>query len=95
MWRSVDQALHLDGCVERRGLISTAETPRRKFGTVVIADSHCGNGQFVLAKKRGGSGGWRILGAGSDWGNPDRCASDLRHIPRRVLEDFFGTGYCA
>ena len=95
MWRTLEREAHIEGCIERRGQISTAPTPRRKFGAVIIADSHCGNGQFVLAKKRGGSGAWRIRGAGSDWGDPDRCAEDLRRIPRRVLEDFFGNGYCA
>lgn len=95
MWRTLEREAHFEGCVERGGLISTAHTPRRKYGTVVVADSHCGNGQFVLVRKRGAAGSWRIVGAGSDWGNPDRCASDLRRIPRRVLEDFFGAGYCS
>lgn len=95
MWRTVEREDFLSDCVQRRGLISTAPTPRRKYGTVVVADGKCGNGQFVLAKRRGGSGVWRIVGAGSDWGSPDRCADDLKRIPRRVLEDFFGSDYCA
>jgi hypothetical protein len=95
MWRTVERQPYLDDCVQRRGLISTARTPRLKYGTVVIADGTCGNGQYVLAKRKGTSRPWRILGAGSDWGYPGRCASDLRRIPRGVLEDFFGEGYCA
>lgn len=95
MWRTVEREPYLGDCVQRRGLISTARTPRRKYGTVVIADRNCGNGQYVLVKRRGTTRPWRILGAGSDWGFPERCASDLRKIPRRVLEDFFGDGYCS
>jgi hypothetical protein len=94
MWRVVEREPYLDACVHRRGLISTARTPHQKYGTVVISDGNCGNGQYVLVKPRGQSLPWRILGAGSDWGAPERCASDLRKIPRRVLEDFFGDGYC-
>jgi len=95
MWNAVDAKYGIEGCVERRGQISTAHT-RKKYGTVTIADSHCGNGQYVLAKRRHAAGSrWRVLGAGSDWGSPDRCKDDLRRIPRAVLEDFFGPGYCA
>ena len=95
MWRVVEKEPYLEDCVQRRGLISTANTPRHKYGTVVIADRNCGNGQYILVKRRGGTHPWRILGAGSDWGYPGRCASDLRKIPRRVLEDFFGDGFCS
>lgn len=95
MWRIVEREPYLHDCVQRRGQISTAHTPRRKYGTVVISDRNCGNGQYVLAKRRGARGPWRILGAGSDWGAPERCASDLRRIPRRVLEDFFRDDICA
>jgi hypothetical protein len=84
-----------DDCKERRGKISTAVTPGFKFGTVVIADAHCGNGQFVLRKPRRSGAKWKVLGAGSDWGAPPRCADDLAKIPRPVLEDFFGAGYCS
>jgi hypothetical protein len=95
MWRVVEREPYLDDCVQRRGRISTARTRRRKYGTVVISDRNCGNGQYVLSKRRGTMRPWHILGAGSDWGSPGRCVSDLRNIPRRVLEDFFGDGYCA
>jgi hypothetical protein len=94
MWRTVEREPYLDDCVQRRGMISTAHTPRRKYGTVVISDRNCGNGQYVLAKRRGTMRPWRIFGAGSDWGFPERCASDLRRIPRRVLKDFFGDDFC-
>jgi len=94
MWNAVDAKYGLDGCVERRGQISTART-KKKYGTVTIADNHCGNGQYVLSKRRHAAGShWRVLGAGSDWGSPDRCHDDLRLIPRAVLEDFFGPAYC-
>jgi hypothetical protein len=96
MWALVNRTLHTHDCVEHRGRISTALTPNFKFGVVTVADSTCGNGSFVLAKRRHQSGArWRIRGAGSDWGNPDRCAGDLRKIPRPVLEDFFSAGICA
>jgi len=94
MWRAVEREPYTDGCVHHRGLISTAYSPRRKYGTVFISDRFCGNGQAVLAKRRGARRGWRILGSGSDWGYPGRCAADLRRIPRRVLEDFFGDDFC-
>ena len=95
MWNAVEKSVGATGCAERRGRISTAGTKQIKFGTVVIADATCGNGQFVLSKRRHRPGAkWRIRGAGSDWGNPDRCADDLRKIPRPVLEDFFGPDYC-
>jgi hypothetical protein len=84
-----------ENCKERRGQISTAVTPGFKFGTVTIADAHCGNGQFVLRKRRASGAKWKIVGAGSDWGAPERCADDLAKIPRPVLEDFFGAGYCS
>ena len=84
-----------EDCKGRRGQISTAVTPGFKFGTVTIADAHCGNGQFVLRKRRASGAKWKIAGAGSDWGAPDRCADDLASIPRPVLEDFFGAGYCS
>jgi hypothetical protein len=95
MWRAVNHryGYKSHSCIEHRGQISTAKTPGVRFGIVTIADNHCGNGQFVLSKR--GHGRWRVLGAGSDWGYTDRCADDLRKIPRVVLEDFFGAGVCA
>lgn len=95
MWRTVERLAYFNDCVERRGRVSTAYTPRRKFGTVLISDGRCGNGTVVLAKRRGRPGPWRILGSGSDWGYPGRCASDLERIPLRVLQDFFGDDVCA
>jgi hypothetical protein len=92
MWRLVDPA---GKCIHHPGRISTAHTPRVKYGTVVIADNQCGNGQVVLSRPRRHSGRWRVLGMGSDWGYPARCKQDLKKIPRKVLEDFFGEGTCA
>lgn len=92
MWSVVDPS---GKCVHRRGRISTAHTPDVKYGTVVIADDNCGNGQAVLSRPRHRAGRWRVLGMGSDWGYPGRCKQDLRKIPRKVLEDFFGAGTCA
>lgn len=96
MWRVVDIRYGYEGCVQRRGLISTAHTLKLEYGSVVVSDDICGNGQYVLARPRHVTGArWRVLGAGSDWGDPERCSSDLRHIPRKVLQDFFGPGTCA
>jgi hypothetical protein len=95
MWEAVYADFGSSGCVEHRGQISTAHTPKRKYGTVVIADTQCGNGQVILAQSRDNSeAAWQVLGAGSDWGYPGRCASDLRKIPRKVLQDFFDPGIC-
>jgi hypothetical protein len=94
MWDAVFVKYGFDGCVQHRGEISTAHT-RRKYGIVTISDSHCGNGQFVLSTRRHAAHArWRVLGAGSDWGAPGRCAEDLRRIPRSVLEDFFSPEIC-
>jgi hypothetical protein len=90
MWRVVDP----DGmCVHHRGHISKSHARSSKWGTVVVADNHCGNGQYVL-RRRNSARRWKVAGAGSDWGNPNRCADDLHKIPRAVLEDFFGRPYC-
>jgi len=43
----------------------------------------------------GTADGHRQATSGEARGNPDRRVDDLRRIPRRVLEDFFGDGYCA
>lgn len=95
MWKAVEAKYGSTGCIERRGEISTAPT-RKKYGTVIISDRHCGNGQFVLSKRRHADHArWRSLGAGSDWGAPERCEQDLYRIPRAVLEDFFGLEVCA
>jgi hypothetical protein len=91
MWKLADPA---EKCVHHRGRISTAHTPRAKYGTVVIADVNCGNGQVVLSRPRHRPGRWRELGVGSDWGYPGRCKQDLKKIPLKVLEDFFGAGTC-
>jgi hypothetical protein len=94
MWKAVEVKYGFDGCVERRGQISTAPT-RKKYGTVIVSDNHCGNGQFVMSKPRKSPHAvWRVLGAGSDWGDPERCSQDLRRIPRSVLQDFFGFLVC-
>lgn len=96
MWQAVYAKYGGGGCVEHRGQISTVHTPKLEYGKVVVADDICGNGQYVLAKPRDdASAAWRVLGAGSDWGMPARCASDLRRIPRKVLQDFFGPSTCA
>jgi hypothetical protein len=94
MWDTVFAKYGFDGCVQHRGEISTAHT-RRKYGIVTVSDSHCGNGQFVLSTRRHAAHArWRVLGAGSDWGAPERCAEDLRRIPRSALEDFFSPEIC-
>jgi hypothetical protein len=94
MWDTVFAKYGFDGCVQHRGEISTAHT-RRKYGVVTVSDSHCGNGQFVLSTRRHAAHArWRVLGAGSDWGAPERCAEDLRRIPRSVLEDLFSPEIC-
>jgi hypothetical protein len=95
MWRVIEREQYTEDCVRHRARISTAHTPHRKYGIVLVADRKCGNGQVVLAKRRGTTRRWRILGSGSDWGFPERCASDLRKVPRRVLEDFFGSDFCS
>jgi hypothetical protein len=96
MWQAVYGKYGSSDCVEHRGQISTAHTPKRKYGTVVISDSNCGNGQVVLAQPRNNPNArWQALGSGSDWGYPGRCASDLRRIPRKVLQDFFGPNTCS
>jgi hypothetical protein len=95
MWQAVSSKYGSSGCVESRGQISTAHTPKRKYGLVTIADNICGNGQVVLAQPRHEpSAPWEVLGSGSDWGYPGRCASDLRTIPRSVLQDFFSPNIC-
>jgi hypothetical protein len=91
MWKVADP---FGKCVHHRGRISTAHTPGVKYGTVVISDGNCGNGQVVLSRPRHRPGRWRELGVGSDWGYPGRCKQDLEKIPRKVLEDFFGAGTC-
>lgn len=84
MWQVVDSE---GKCIHWRGVVSTVKS-RYSWGTVVIADRNCGNGQYVL-KRRKGTRRWQIVGAGSDWGFPDRCADDLRKIGRRVYRDLF------
>ncbi|MCW2952371.1 MAG: hypothetical protein JWQ48_1541 [Conexibacter sp.] len=90
MWRAVDRS---GTCVQRRGRISTVATPGYRYGTVTIADSHCGNGSFVL-RRRAGTGGWQIRLAGSDIGAPERCADDRRRVPIRVLRDLLYRDLC-
>ena len=91
MWRVVDAEGH---CKHRRGRVSTVKTRRHRYGSVTIDDTRCGNGTFVLRRARSG-GRWRKVGAGSDWGNPDRCAADVRRIPLSVLRDLFSPDICA
>lgn len=94
MWAAVFAKYGYGGCTEHRGQISTSPT-KKKYGIVTISDNRCGNGSFVLsARRHTRHPRWRVLGAGSDWGAPERCASDLRRIPLSVLEDFFGDGTC-
>jgi hypothetical protein len=83
LWRVVDRE---GRCQHRRGYISTVSSAKWRYGAVTIADSRCGNGTFVLRRAKGG-GAWKVRAAGSDFGNPDRCASDARKVPLRVLRD--------
>jgi hypothetical protein len=85
MWRTVDTK---NECVHRRGFVSTVRSSRYRYGRVTIADSHCGNGVFVLRRPRAG-GRWRTVLAGSDIGAPDRCADDLKKVPRAIYRDLF------
>ena len=87
MWKVVDPG---DRCRHTRGWISTAKT-RDAYGTVVIANVNCGNGQAVLRRK---AGRWSIRGQGSDWGSLDRCNADLRRIPATVMRDLFSRNTC-
>ena len=84
MWRVADRA---GKCVHHRGVVSTV-TSRYAWGYVEVADGQCGNGIYVL-KRRKGTRTWKVAGAGSDWGAPERCRSDVRKIGRRVLQDLF------
>ena len=86
MWKVVDPEKR---CRHARGWISTAA--RDLYGTVVIADANCGNGQAVLRRK---GGRWTVRGQGSDWGFLDRCDADLRRIPAAVLRDLLGKSIC-
>jgi hypothetical protein len=86
MWKVVDPGKR---CTHARGWISTAA--RDLYGTVIIADSTCGNGQAVLRRK---GGRWTVRGQGSDWGFLDRCDADLRRIPAAVLHDLFSRDTC-
>ncbi len=90
MWAVVDQDSR---CAQHRGVISTVRSGRYRFGSVTVADANCGNGQAILRQRRG-TNIWRIVGQGSDWGARDRCAADLRRIPRAVLQDIFGARIC-
>jgi hypothetical protein len=86
MWKVVDPGKR---CQHARGWVSTKA--RDLWGTVVIADANCGNGQAVLRRK---GGRWTVRGQGSDWGAYDRCDSDLRRIPGAVLRDLLGRNTC-
>ena len=86
MWKVVDPGKR---CTHARGWVSTAA--RDLHGTVIIADSTCGNGQAVLRRE---GGRWTVRGQGSDWGFLDRCDADLRRIPAAVLRDLFGKSIC-
>jgi hypothetical protein len=83
MWRVVDKK---GDCVQRRGKISTVASKRWRWGLVTIADSHCGNGDFVMRRAKSG-GKWTIRVAGSDISSPDRCDEIKRKAPLRVLRD--------
>jgi hypothetical protein len=86
MWKVVDPEKR---CRHARGWVSTAA--RDLYGTVIIADANCGNGQAVLRRK---GGRWSIRGQGSEWGSYDRCDADLRRIPAAVLRDLFSRDTC-
>lgn len=91
MWRVVDKA---GKCVHHRGTISTIKSSKYRYGTVVVSDRNCGNGQPVLRRARAG-GRWRVLRQGSDWGDPARCADDLKVIPLRVMRDLLYEEICS
>lgn len=90
MWRAVDAE---GRCPHRRGRVSTVRTRRYRYGRVGVNDATCGTGEYVL-RRRKGTRRWRKVGAGSDWGAQERCAQDLKRIPRAVLRDFFGPNVC-
>lgn len=73
-------------CAHPRGKISTVKTAPTSYGIVTVADSNCGNGSFVL-RKLGPNKPWRIVLGGSDFGDPERCNSDKKKIPLKVLRD--------
>lgn len=85
MWRVTDSA---GKCMHHRGAISTIGVTRLQYGTVTVSDNTCGDGTYVLRRRRTG-GAWHIAIAGSDIGAPDRCKDDLRKVPLRVLHDLF------
>ena len=91
MWRVVDRP---GRCVHHRGRISTVHTPHFRYGMVTVGDSMCGDGSYVLRKKRGGHGRWRVRTVGSDIGAPGRCSDDARKVPKAVLRDLFGKIFC-
>lgn len=90
LWKVVDPA---GRCVHRRGIVSTMKTPPRSYAMVTISDNKCGNGSFIL-KRLGPKKPWRIVTAGSDWGDPSRCVDDLRKMPLAVLRDLTFKGIC-
>jgi hypothetical protein len=95
IFRAIDRHYHIRAGLSR----CHPATPRlhpvgRSFYTVVtIASRACGNGQFALRRPRSG-GRWQALGAGSDWGSPDRCARDIRVIGITALRELFGREIC-
>lgn len=95
MWKALDATVEgsLKDCVQRRGRISTVKSKRYRYGKIVIADSTCGDGVTILRRPKRRGGKWRVRGNGSDWGNPSRCARDIKRIPLKVLRDFF-PGIC-
>ncbi len=90
MWRVVDAD---NSCQHRRGKVSTVRSAKWRYGIVTIADSHCGNGSFVMRRPKSG-GRWRQRVAGSDIGAPQRCAADVKRVPLRVLRDLLAFEVC-
>jgi hypothetical protein len=91
MWRVVDRQHRCSA--HHRPEVSTVPSERFVYARLVIADGTCGNGEELL-RRRKRSHRWRPVGAGSDWGNPDRCAQDLARYPLTVLRDLFSKRIC-
>lgn len=92
MWHAVDPQHR---CVHRPGRISTVHRPHWRFGTVTIADNHCGNGTVLLRARRHNRH-WRIVASGSDW-TADLtvdCGHDYPRVPVAALRDLFGPEMC-